>query len=193
MTPTADQVERTDDDDGEAGPITHDMAFDLLSSRRRRFVLNRLQSAPEGVEIGDVATELAAFENDAPPEELSRKERKRIYVSLYQTHVPKLEEAGVVTYDSDSGLVQPTDRIGGLAAYFTSEHSADPAAMVIGLAAVGGLGLFTLVLSAAYRPVEPLLVSVGVLLSVLVLGLGHYVHAAVSRTDEPTIPIESEN
>jgi hypothetical protein len=191
VTPSADQVERSDADD-QTDRIAHDAAFDLLSSRRRRFVLNRLQRQPEGVEIGDLATQLASYENDAPPGELSRKERKRIYVSLYQTHVPKLEEAGVITYDSDTGLVEPTDRIGELAAYFSTTDGSDPEAVVIGLVAVGGLGLYTMALSAAVRSVEPLQVAVGVLLGILLLGLGHYVHLAMGHRDGSTIPIGSE-
>lgn len=52
----------------------------------------------------------AAWEEDVPSEELSSQQRKRVYVSLYQTHVPSLEAIGVVEYDADEGIVELADR-----------------------------------------------------------------------------------
>lgn len=121
-------------------PLSRDAIFDLLSNSRRRFVLRRLQNEPSGTELGDMATKLAAEENGLPPEELSAQQRKRTYVSLYQTHVPKLVEAGVVTYDSDSGIIRATDRIDELAGYFQGESDTVPweaAYLSLGLIGIG--------------------------------------------------------
>ena len=45
------------------------------------------------------------------------KEFKKVYVSLYQTHIPVLVDAGVVEYDRDRKLVRLTSRAAPLFAY----------------------------------------------------------------------------
>src|SRR6056297_1412574 len=87
-----------------------DTIFDLLSNPRRRFVLHYLKRVEEPVQLTELAAQIAAKENDVPVDELTSQQRKRAYVSLYQTHVPKLEEVGVVTYDADTGNVALTER-----------------------------------------------------------------------------------
>jgi len=83
--------------------LSRDRVFDILSSPRRRYVLYYLREHGGPVELTDLAEKLAAWENDTTVAELSPQARKRVYVSLYQTHVPKLQEAGLIEYDSDSG------------------------------------------------------------------------------------------
>lgn len=83
--------------------LSRDQVFDILSSPRRRYVLYYLREYGGPVELTDLAEKLAAWENDTTVEELPPQARKRVYVSLYQTHVPKLEESGLISYDSDSG------------------------------------------------------------------------------------------
>ena len=53
----------------------------------------------------ELAERVAAEENGVPREELSSAQRKRVYVSLYQTHVPKMEDAGLVDYDQETSMV----------------------------------------------------------------------------------------
>lgn len=85
--------------------LTQDVMFDVLSSTRRRQVLHLLkQEGP--MELTELAEHVAAMENDTTVEELTKQQRKRVYVSLYQTHVPRLEEAGLVSYDTDTNVVE---------------------------------------------------------------------------------------
>jgi len=99
--------------------LTQDIAFDLLSSPRRRYVISYLQQHGGPVELGTLAEDVAAWENEVPVDELTSKQKKRVYVSLYQTHVPKLEEYGVVEYDGDTGNVTMTKRIDEFERYLT--------------------------------------------------------------------------
>ena len=85
--------------------LTRDRIFDILSSPRRRYVLYFLRSEPNPIQLTDLAEHVAAWENDTTVEELSTQQRKRVYVSLYQTHLPKLAETGLVNYDEESGDV----------------------------------------------------------------------------------------
>lgn len=90
--------------------LSQDVIFDVLSSSRRRYVLVYLSQREEPVQLPALAEEVAAWEMETPVEELTSQERKRVYVSLYQTHIPKLEEVGLVDYDQDSGEVSLTDQ-----------------------------------------------------------------------------------
>lgn len=84
--------------------------FDVLSSERRRFVLSYLLDGDGTATLNELARELGSREYDTDPDELTDTQRRRLYVSLYQTHVPKMENYGIVEYDADSGTVSPTER-----------------------------------------------------------------------------------
>lgn len=88
--------------------IDRDEAFHVLRNQRRRFALHALKQRDEPVELGDLAEQVAAWEYDVAPEELTAQQRKRVYNSLLQTHVPELEETGLVEYDR--GTTELTDR-----------------------------------------------------------------------------------
>lgn len=103
--------------------LSQDKAFDLLSSPRRRYVINHLQHAGEPVELTELAKKVAAWENETSVGELTSKQQKRVYVSLYQTHIPKLEEFGIVEYDSDAGTVAVTDQIDDVSRYLSEEDN----------------------------------------------------------------------
>lgn len=52
-------------------------------------------------------TELAERVGEAEQENLSEKDICTISVALYHDHLPRLEEADVVSYDEDDGIVHP--------------------------------------------------------------------------------------
>jgi len=86
--------------------ITLDETFDLLRNRRRRDVLIYLAGVEDNsATLGELAEHVAAKENDIDPAELSSTQRKRVYIGLYQCHLPKMDELGVVDYDQDRGTV----------------------------------------------------------------------------------------
>ena len=67
----------------------------------------------------ELAEEVAAIENDVEVDDLTYKQRKRVYVSLHQTHLPRLAEAGVVHYDKDEGIVRLTENADVIDSYLT--------------------------------------------------------------------------
>lgn len=89
----------------DRGTSEHEL-FDVLSSRRRRHALQVL-STDESVELGPLAEQVAAWENEKPVAAVTSTERKRVYTSLQQSHLPKLENAGLVTFDKRAGVVEP--------------------------------------------------------------------------------------
>ena len=103
-------------DETSAEALTKDVLFDLLGSRRRRLVLRHLRHEGE-TDLGDLAEQVAAWENGTTVEEVDYQQRKRTYTSLQQTHLPTLAEAGVVEFASDRGTVEATDRARKLTIY----------------------------------------------------------------------------
>ena len=177
----------------EPQTLSQDTAFDLLSNARRRFVLQRLQQQGGGIELGDLAEELAAEENGLRPAELSAQQRKRTYVSLYQTHVPKLSEANVVRYDSDSGMVYPTRHVDELAQYFEEDRNPIPWQLIYGaIAAVGLVGyLVSVLLELSVLPSA--YVAVAVFLVLLVVSVFHYLYSNRVLTNAASIPLYSDS
>lgn len=89
--------------------LSRDRVFKLLGNRRRRFVLYYLRNSDtEEVTVRELAAEIAAWENGVDPEEVTYKQRKRVYTSLYQSHLSKMAADGVVEYEQDRGNVRLT-------------------------------------------------------------------------------------
>lgn len=86
-----------------------DELFQILSNNRRRYVIYYLHEAGESMSLKNLARKIAAAEAEVPESEIDADERQRVYISLYQTHLPKLEEAGIVVYDEDERMVQLTE------------------------------------------------------------------------------------
>ena len=89
--------------------LTQDDIFHLLQTPRRRYVLRYLKTHEGPVEMRDIAEQVAAWENDTTVEALTSGERQRVYIPLYQSHLPKLDEEGVVEYDQSRGTVERTE------------------------------------------------------------------------------------
>jgi hypothetical protein len=87
--------------------LDRDRVFALLKNPRRRAVLVQLRATTT---LSDLADQIAAEENDTTPEQLSSSERKRVYISLYQNHLPKLAEFGAIDYDQSRGDVSRCKR-----------------------------------------------------------------------------------
>lgn len=90
----------------DKGELTIDTALDLLSNERRRHTLCLLVERDEEVEIETIAEEIVAKTDDSNADEIADDIHRSVYVSLYQNHVPKLAEEGIVHYDRDDRTVR---------------------------------------------------------------------------------------
>jgi hypothetical protein len=86
--------------------IAHDDCFDLLSNHRRRYALHYLQQNGDGATLGELADHVAAWENDVEADAVSYDERKRVYTSLQQVHLPRMDEMDVVEFNDREGRVR---------------------------------------------------------------------------------------
>ncbi|RBI60693.1 hypothetical protein DMJ13_17155 [halophilic archaeon] len=88
--------------------LSDDKIFHLLQVKRRRDALRYLQNHNGSAEMRDVTEQVAAWENNTTVTELSSNERQRVYISLYQSHLPKLDKEGIIKYDQSRGNVTLT-------------------------------------------------------------------------------------
>jgi len=148
--------------------LSTDDVFELLSSSRRRFILQYLHQHSGSVSINELRAELAAWENDTTVEELTDRELKRVYVSLYQTHIPTLVATGVINYDSEEGIVESTSKSERVMVHLDTEDDEFPWSLVyLGIAVVGSLFFLVVFSDVAVFAAIPISGAV----AVIVLGL----------------------
>ncbi|WP_257299949.1 hypothetical protein [Haloarchaeobius sp. FL176] len=97
-----------------------DVVYQTLSNQRRRSVLRALLTS-EQLTVRELTVHVAARECGVPVSDLEYKQRKRVYTSLVQTHLPALAKNGVVAYDKSRGTVARTDMTAAFAPYLTEQ------------------------------------------------------------------------
>lgn len=96
-------------DSGHAIPIDPSDAFTAVSNGRRRQILLSLDQSDCTLTASELAVEIAAIENLVDPSEVTGEQRTKVYVSLIQGHLPKLDELGLAEFDERGKKVSPTD------------------------------------------------------------------------------------
>ena len=156
--------------------LTKDEIFDLLKNSRRRTVIRYLRRNDGNSDLNDLAEHIAAKENDITVRELSSNQRKRVYIGLYQCHLPKMDSLGVIEYDKNRGTIKLQASVAQLLPYMDpldesegSDSSAPDhpwaipavAGGIVAIVTVGALGIgpFTSVPAVAWT----LLSIVGIL------------------------------
>lgn len=88
-----------------ADSVDPDRLFSALRSRRARFALGCLHRHDDPLALADLADQVAAREHDRPLADVSAEAVKRVYVDLYHTEVPKLQDAGIVEYEQERDAI----------------------------------------------------------------------------------------
>ncbi|WIV67423.1 DUF7344 domain-containing protein [Natrialbaceae archaeon AArc-T1-2] len=113
VSPEEQDSRGAEDDAGcpsDESVISKDEIFHLLQNERRRMVLRYLRDTDGPVRMRDVAEQVAAWEHDTTVEKLTSKQRQRVYIPLYQSHLSKLDEVGVIDYQQDRGIIERKPR-----------------------------------------------------------------------------------
>ncbi|MEF8937844.1 MAG: hypothetical protein V5A32_07810 [Halovenus sp.] len=104
---TAEESSKQDDELPESSEvISYDECFDLLSNHRRRYVLHYLQQNGDTATLSDLAEQIAAWENGIEITDLTYDQRKRVYTSLQQVHLPRMDDAHVIEFDDREGSIE---------------------------------------------------------------------------------------
>jgi len=84
--------------------------FEVLGNDRRRRVLRYITSpgTDEVVTLRKLAGHIAALENEIPEDQLGSQQRKRVYIALYQCHLPRMDDAGVLEFEKTPGIARQT-------------------------------------------------------------------------------------
>lgn len=173
------------------GELSLDVTFELLQNPRRRSALRYLADNPTTT-LSTLAEHLAAQENDKSVQMLSSAERKRVYISLYQCHLPKLDDAGVIEFDSNRGTVERTRSADHFVQYLDqvagSEEDPDRPAWhyyYLGIALTGG-GLLAAQLALLPTPTAAAAVAGAVIVVLASLAIVHLRHETAARSTSLT-------
>ncbi|WP_135306383.1 DUF7344 domain-containing protein [Haloarcula amylovorans] len=85
-----------------------DTFYSIASNERRRLALLVIENSAELLDKRDLATRIAARETGKPVSLVTSKEYNRVYIAMYQVHLDKLAEAGLIDIERDT--IIPTAR-----------------------------------------------------------------------------------
>ncbi|ELZ42353.1 hypothetical protein C471_04920 [Halorubrum saccharovorum DSM 1137] len=144
----------------DTSKLSRNDIFDLLSNRRRRFVVHALKRMEEPVELAELSTYVAAWEMETEPEEIDHEDRRSVYVTLRRTHLPKMDEKNVIQFNKSEKTVQSTEILDNIDVHIEVLHGKEiPWSLYyIGLAVVSVLLLVAVVTEApifdAFKPIH---------------------------------------
>ncbi|MFC6954587.1 DUF7344 domain-containing protein [Halorubellus litoreus] len=78
-----------------------------LSSAVRRRVLDLVLDDPREWSRGELATALVEWERNATVESATPANRDHLLILLHHDHLPHLDDAGLLSYDPEDGIVTP--------------------------------------------------------------------------------------
>jgi hypothetical protein len=99
----------------EPDDLSKDTAFSLVADERRRIVVRLMLDRRDEWDVPALAEAVADRERDGSPDTVDEEVEKRIRIALLHRHLPKLDDAGVVTFDFNAETVAPRDRLDELA------------------------------------------------------------------------------
>lgn len=126
--------EQSSDDDPR---ISEDDVFDVLRNGRRRIVLTYLLENDGRATVERLTKRVAAEEYDVDPEDVTAEQYKRVYTGIYQGHLPRMDDLGVVEFDEDRKTVTLAESAGRVESYL--RRGDDPGAPLGELAAAAAV------------------------------------------------------
>ncbi|MDZ7729839.1 MAG: ArsR family transcriptional regulator [Natrialbaceae archaeon] len=147
--------------------------FHILGNDRRRSIIHFMALESGSVDVSDVATDIA--EQESEDSTVPNNLYKSVYVSLQQTHLPQLEEDGVVRYDEETKRIEPGANFTDVTAYIEGEQNATR--RIVGLHLVLSLlGLLAIALVGTVVPSvsDTVLIAGSVLIFMVIAGTSLY-------------------
>ena len=182
--PTAESRSEIDD-------LSEDDVYEMLSNRRRRFVIHALKRAEGPVDVSDLSTHVTAWERGVEPDAVKYEDRRNVYSTLRRIHLPKLEEKNVVRVDEEANLVEPTPTLDDLDVYIEVLRGREiPWSLYyFGLAVLAGLVLVAVAVGVpGFAALDGTTAAVFVVTAFTVSALLHYHYgerARLGNLEEP--------
>lgn len=151
-----------------------DEVFETLKNSRRRETLRYLRENGGETTLSDVAEHIAALENDTTVRAISSAQRKRVYVGLYQCHLPKMDDTDVIDFEQNRGTIELGPNAEQLYPYLEEPETTEWHKLYMGVAAAG-FGLFVAAQAgAASFGLTPTVVLLWLLVGMTVCVVAHY-------------------
>jgi hypothetical protein len=167
---------------GHDGSLEEGEIHEVLRNDRRRLALEALQEDDGRSTVGELSETVAARETGEEPP--PRNKRQSVYVSLHQTHLPKLDELDIVAYDGESKEVHLQERIEEVEVYMevVPEYGLSWAEAYVGLSLLGLLAAVGVVLDVpGLASIDFSYLAVGYFLLLLGISIYH-VYSHQDRT-----------
>lgn len=165
-----------------AGELEETQIHEVLRNDRRRLTIRCLREAEEDrLDLGELSEQVASLETDQSPP--PQDKRQSVYVSLQQTHLPKLADLEVVDYDTEHKSVALRDRVEEIEVYMevVPQYGLSWGEFYFGLGLVGLLTTVAVSLGTVlFGNLPPLVVS-AVLFAVLIASAGYHVYTHQDR------------
>ena len=174
--------------------LSREATFEILSSERRRRVLQYLLDVANRATLRDLSQTLAAWENDVSAAAVTGQQRKRVYTALKQFHLPKMDRVGVIEYDDDRGTVELAEAAQNLRVYLevVPEKAIPWSEYYLGLGAVSSAAVAAAWMGALPLGVAPGLFLAGLIaLALTVSSAVHVYNNRQHRLEDRRPPIES--
>ena len=99
-------------DDDHSDVIVTDTLEVLVQPRRRATLAALAATEQTPLSVSALAERVASAEYDCEPTDLASDQRRRVYVALCQSHLPRLAETNIVSYDRETQLVDRDSQFG---------------------------------------------------------------------------------
>lgn len=173
--------------------ISNDEIYDLLANQRRRFTVHLLKREEQSVNLGEMAEQIAAWENGVDATEITGNERKRVYTALQQSHLPKMDSAGVINFNKRRGVVEPTVELQNIDLYIDvvegreipwSDYYLGLSGVALALVAAVWIGAWPFTL------LPPLTWTLAIVVAFVFSAIMHKYYTAEMKVGEPEEPPE---
>lgn len=114
--------------------LSKDQAFDVLRNSRRRAVISALRRSGGSLSLEALTTRVAADEYGIPSDELSSDQYKRVYTGLYQCHLGRMGELGVIDFEKESKTIRLCKAASELDPYLQDGRDLESASIELGVA-----------------------------------------------------------
>jgi hypothetical protein len=112
---------------------------DVLRNDRRRRAIRCLLDSEEALSVRELSERVATLETGEEP--APRDKRRSVYISLHQTHLPKLDDLAIVEYDLETKDVTLAEQSDVITSYMGDDETPTPQwpKVQLGVGALGAL------------------------------------------------------
>lgn len=113
---------KSEQDSPRPDDVSRRDVVEALRNLRRRYAVYYLKQHECGARLGELATQIAAWERESSRARVPARHRKSVYSALHQTHLPRLERVGLVEYDRTEMRTELTELARDMELYLAADR-----------------------------------------------------------------------